>query len=331
MNAPRVLTIVLPFAPEEKEAHDRLVAAACALHAQGGWPSLQLLQLSPPGAAVQPCAAGDALHWWNVVHPHADVKADAETLARVAAAALATPALASQESRLIVWPAGALTEEAAALLGADIGAAVLGRCSSFAIDGDGVQARRAAFGGRLDVDLRSTSALCCAVWRPQGEVPALGAVDAARVHLLEVEVAPCTEPVVEVLHEADGQARLEGARLVVSGGRGMAGPEGFMLLSRVAAALGAALGGSLPAVDAGWVPVARQVGQSGRFVSPRLYVAVGISGTPQHLAGIATGTRIIAVNSDPEAPIFSVAEVGVVADWQQLLPALAQRLESARG
>jgi electron transfer flavoprotein alpha subunit len=93
--------------------------------------------------------------------------------------------------------------------------------------------------------------------------------------------------------------------------------------------VGAALGGSLPAVDAGWVPVARQVGQSGRFVSPRLYFAVGISGTPQHLAGVAGTTRIVALNQDPDAPIFNLADVGVVADWRELLPLLAERLDAA--
>ena len=93
--------------------------------------------------------------------------------------------------------------------------------------------------------------------------------------------------------------------------------------------MGAALGGSLPTVDAGWVPVARQIGQSGKFVSPKVYFTVGISGTPQHLAGVSTDSRIIAINKDPEASIFARAEVGVVAEWQALLPLLIAELDAA--
>lgn len=118
---------------------------------------------------------------------------------------------------------------------------------------------------------------------------------------------------------ADKMPALEGARLVVSGGRGMQGEAGFALLGRIAGQLGAALGGSLPTVDAGWVPVARQIGQSGKFVSPRIYFTVGVSGTPQHMAGVSADSRIIAVNKDPSAPIFARADVGVVAEWQDLL------------
>lgn len=326
MTTGRTLTIVLPFAPEEREAHEQLVAGACALQAQGGWAELQVLQLTPVAGAIAPVGGNAALHWWEVVNPHAGAEADADTLARLVAAALPPAAC-----RLIVWPAGPVSEEAAALLAADLGAAVLGRCTALALEGSCVTARRAAFGGRLELDLRSEALACCAVWRPRGPVRELAPLAPDQVHHAAVDIEAPAACEVELLESADGQARLEGARLVVSGGRGMAGREGFELLGRIAGQLGAAVAGSLPAVDAGWVPVARQVGQSGRFVAPRLYFAVGISGTPQHLAGIATGTRMIAVNSDPEAPIFAVADVGVVADWQELLPPLARRLESAGG
>ncbi len=122
------------------------------------------------------------------------------------------------------------------------------------------------------------------------------------------------------------QARLEGARIIVSGGRGMGGTEGFARLQELATVLGGAVGGSLPAVDAGWVPVPQQIGQSGRHVSPEIYVTVGISGTPQHLAGVATASRIFAINRDPDAAIFGVAELGIVGDWQEIVPALLQAL-----
>jgi electron transfer flavoprotein alpha subunit len=106
----------------------------------------------------------------------------------------------------------------------------------------------------------------------------------------------------------------------------MGGEEGFTALQALAGSLGAAVGASLPAVDAGWAPVARQIGQSGKYVSPEVYLGVGLSGTPQHLAGIDPHTRIVAVNKDPEAAIFARARIGVTADWREFLPELARAL-----
>lgn len=106
----------------------------------------------------------------------------------------------------------------------------------------------------------------------------------------------------------------------------MGGDDGFKLLADIAECLGGAVGGSLPSVDAGWTPVASQVGQSGNFVTPEIYIAVGISGTPQHLAGISTNTKIVALNKDPDADIFRFAEIGVIADWRDVLPRLIERL-----
>ncbi len=117
---------------------------------------------------------------------------------------------------------------------------------------------------------------------------------------------------------------VESGRIVVSGGRGV-NEQGFALLEDLAVKVDGTLGASLPAVDAGMAPVGRQVGVSGKFVSPKVYLAVGISGTAQHLAGISTDTCIVAINKDPDADIFKVANMGVVAEWEALLPALLQQ------
>lgn len=227
---------------------------------------------------------------------------------------------------LLLAPAGAEGEQIAAGVAAAAGGCGLGLCTSLALDGTTVLARRAVFGGRAELALRSTAALTCAALRPAAVAP--GA--AAGVQHTEVTLdAPATFA-AEPLPSSHSHPRVEGASLVVSGGRGIGGPDGFALLARIAGALGAGLGGSLPAVDAGWVPVAHQVGQSGKFVSPRLYFAVGISGTPQHLAGIAPDARIVALNKDRDAPIFARSDFGVEGDWQEILPLLADRLESAR-
>jgi len=196
-------------------------------------------------------------------------------------------------------------------------------------EGDEVVGTRPAYGGRVALQLASAAASCLATWRPIAPAPVTASLVAPQVHQAVLSAAMPPAPAVTVARAVDKMPALEGARLVVSGGRGMQGDAGFALLGRIASQLGAALGGSLPTVDAGWVPVARQIGQSGKFVSPRIYFTVGVSGTPQHMAGVSTDSRIIAVNKDPGAPIFARADVGVVAEWQDLLPLLAEELEAA--
>jgi electron transfer flavoprotein alpha subunit len=120
------------------------------------------------------------------------------------------------------------------------------------------------------------------------------------------------------------------AERIVAGGRGVGGPEGFQLLQELADLLGAAVGGSRVAVDLGWLPWERQVGQSGRLVAPRLYLALGISGASQHLAGCRDASTVVAVNADPTAPILERADLAAVADWRPVVQALIARLRARR-
>jgi electron transfer flavoprotein alpha subunit len=131
----------------------------------------------------------------------------------------------------------------------------------------------------------------------------------------------------KAISEGRGNAALEEADIVVSGGLGLQGPDTFILVEGLADALGAAIGSSRPPVDHGWQPYVRQVGLSGRTVSPALYIAFGISGAVQHLAGIQTAKNIVAVNSDPEAAIFQVADFGIVGDAVQILPFLTKHIQ----
>lgn len=121
--------------------------------------------------------------------------------------------------------------------------------------------------------------------------------------------------------------RLEDARIIISGGRGLGGPEGFNELQTLANLLGGTVGASRAACDAGWVPSNLQVGQTGAVVAPDLYIAVGISGASQHLAGITSAKNVIAINTDPEASIFKRANIGVVADYKTVIPALTEKLK----
>lgn len=236
-------------------------------------------------------------------------------LATAAARALTAPT----EQQLLLVPPGADGEELAALLAAQLDCALLGRCTRAAWDGEAWLIERAVWGGRQTLSLRLTGQRGVASLR-LGKAQR-GSAEPATLDVLHIQESLPEPLVIEQTRSEQRLAPVQGARLVVSGGRGV-NEQGFAQLEELAARLDAALGGSLPAVDAGMVPVARQVGISGHFVSAEVYLAVGISGTPQHLAGISNETCILAVNKDPAADIFKVANVGVVAEWEQLLPAL---------
>jgi electron transfer flavoprotein alpha subunit len=196
----------------------------------------------------------------------------------------------------------------------------------------GLIVTRPAYGDRLYATVRVRAGQGAVVTLRPG-VLGMAATEAGRAVALErVNGGPAPAvraPRVRQVHAADPrQIDLREAERIVAGGRGVGGPEGFALLQELADLLGAAVGGSRVAVDLGWLPWERQIGQSGRVVSPRLYVACGISGASQHLWGLRGGGTVVAIDTDRRAPIMEIAHLAVVGDWRPVVAALVRRLRT---
>ena len=209
-------------------------------------------------------------------------------------------------------------------------------CTALDIDPESgnVAWTRPAFGGNL------MATILCPDHRPQiGTVrPGVfkkGEAGEAKAEIIKedihVDAKDIRTQVLELIKDMDSESvDLEGAEIIVSGGRGVGGPEGFEPIKALAGVLGATVGASRAAVDAGWIPHSHQVGQTGKTVGPKLYIACGISGAIQHLAGMSGSDVVVAINKDPEAPIFDVADYGVVGNLFEVLPVLTEEIKKAR-
>jgi electron transfer flavoprotein alpha subunit len=200
-----------------------------------------------------------------------------------------------------------------------------------AADG-GFSARVPYFGGARVATMQALNSPAIVLIRPKSFEPSEAGGE-AHVEKLELSIDEGSKRarITDRVQEAGEKVKLEDARVVISGGRGMGGPENFPLLEQLADALGAAVGASRAVVDAGWVPYSMQVGQTGKTVAPNVYIACGISGAMQHTVGMKSAKVIIAINKDAEAPIMKIADLGVVGDALKIVPKLTEAVKAKKG
>ena len=229
----------------------------------------------------------------------------------------------------VLLPSTARGRELAGGLAAELGTAALVDVIEVSVEDQRITAVRPIYEGKLFARtyVERTPAILTvrgrAFPRPDPDPNRKGEIRSVAVAL---DPSAFPTQVLEWIQEAEGEISLNEARIVVGGGRGVGSPEGFEPLRELARALGAALGATRAVVDAGWIPYKYQVGQTGKTISPDLYIACGVSGAIQHLSGLRGVKVIVAINKDPEAPIFKVARYGVVDDLFKIVPALTAEL-----
>ncbi|MGB7296062.1 MAG: electron transfer flavoprotein subunit alpha/FixB family protein [Candidatus Aminicenantales bacterium] len=233
----------------------------------------------------------------------------------------------------VFFSATSMGKDLAPRLAARMGVGVATECTQVAVKDGKLEFTRPIFAGKALLTFRLTSSPQIVSLRPN-VFPLAQTAGAGEVIKAAVEVPVCkaAASVTEILQERGGEMDVTEADFIISGGRGMKGPENFGLLREISELIPrSAVGASRSAVDSGWIGHQHQVGQTGKTVSPNLYMAFGISGAIQHLAGMSSSKVIVAVNKDPDAPIFKVADFGVVGDLFQVIPPLKEELKKLRG
>ena len=244
--------------------------------------------------------------------------------------AAAIAALAKAETPDLILFGQAYTDrDVAGRLAAKLGAGLLSNASDVRVDGEYVSTDHEIFGGSQIATAKTDTKPAIVLVRPKSFAAVPAGESSPSVETLDLPDVGRSEATVAERHVEERQGpQLGDAAVVVSGGRGLGSAEGFEMIERMAKSLGAATGATRAIVDAGWVPYAKQVGQTGKTVKPDVYIAAGISGAMQHLVGMKDAGTIIAINKDPDAPIFSVADLGVVGDVNKVLPQLIEALEN---
>jgi electron transfer flavoprotein alpha subunit len=282
------------------------------------------------GAGAKEAAAALGRHGAKVVHVNEDAAFD-DYIAEPATDAVA---LLQQElaADLILFGFTTDSREVAGRLAARLGTGLISNAGDVVAKDGGFVAQVPYFGGSKVASMLAARKPAIVLIRPKS-VEASESGGTAEVKQLDIAIPEGSKRahVTDRVVEASEKVKLEDAKVVISGGRGLGGPQNFPMLDELANALGGAVGASRAVVDAGWVPYSMQVGQTGKSVRPGVYIAVGISGAMQHTVGMKASKVIIAINKDAEAPIMKMADLGVVGDAMKIVPALTAAVKAKKG
>ncbi len=229
----------------------------------------------------------------------------------------------------IVFAASSMGKDLAPRAAAKLDAGLAVDCIALNIEGSEIIATRPVYAGKVLVDVKVTSSVKVFALRPNVFSAGTPTDAKAEVTLANINSPNLNVKVVEV-KKSEGKLDVAEADAIVAGGRGMKGPEHFGMIEELAQLLGAAAGASRAVVDAGWRPHAEQVGQTGKVVSPTLYIALGISGAIQHIAGMRSSKFIVAINKDKDAPIFQIADYGIAGDVFEILPKFIEEIKKVK-
>ncbi|MEM8883707.1 MAG: electron transfer flavoprotein subunit alpha/FixB family protein [Planctomycetota bacterium] len=260
--------------------------------------------------------------------------AEADSLANFSIEAFTKPllkAVAAATPKLVLFAASVNGKDLAPAVAAATGSAILTDVTEIGVKDGAISVTKPVYAGKALAEVSASSDTVVATLRPNVFEPVEPAGGSATVESLDTsDIGDLRATVKEVLAKASEKLDLTEADVIVAGGRGLKGPENWHLIEQLAEAVGGVTGASRAVVDAGWRPHDEQVGQTGKTVSPKLYIAVGVSGAIQHLAGMRTSKCIVAINTDAEAPIFKVADYGIVGDAFEVCPVLAEELAKLR-
>lgn len=324
---PNVLVFAETRGADLRKVALEAVTAARKLADSMGGGEVHALLAGPPGIGGQAAQLGRYGADLVLACEHAAF----ERYAREAVAATLSDR-ARSGYRAVLLPFSAQGRDLGPRVAARLDAPVIADAVDVSASGDTIVAKHPGYANKVIITLAGTAPCVVVSLRPAAYTPAESPRD-ARVETLPPAADPAAERVVvkDVAEGAKGRLDLGEAPVIVAGGRGLRAPENFKLVEDLAAAFGnAAVGCTRAVTDEGWRPHADQIGQTGRQVSPQLYVAVGISGAIQHLAGMRTSKTIVAINKDADAPIFKVADYGIVGDVFEVVPALTAAVREAR-
>ncbi len=254
-----------------------------------------------------------------------------ENYSTTAYAKVVAEIIRQESAEVVFFPGSSLGKDLSPRVSVKLDAGLATECTALRIDNGEIIATRPVYAGKGLIDIRVKSQVKMFSLRPNvfsSGVPSShsAVVEKKSVTLTDSDFGTITKEIKTSSAKKD----VAEADIIVSGGRGLKGPENFSLIEELASTLNAAVGASRAVVDAGWRPHDEQVGQTGKTVAPSLYIAVGISGAVQHLAGMSSSKYIVAINKDKDAPIFSIADYGIVGDAFDVVPALTAELKRAR-